>query len=88
MDEITKEQVFRKAVDILEYDYDCRYYPDYSGRFMYGKRVPALVIEDASPIVLGLGIVKACIDLGLSIDDAEEFIPVRSDNMGRGTIYY
>lgn len=86
---MTKEEIYEEAALILldNFRADADYMPEYSGRGMYGKSTPAITTEAAGPYV-GLAIALAVEELGGSINEAEKFIPRRSDSMGRDSAVY
>lgn len=53
---------------------------EYSGRFMYGKTVPAIV-TNAPAAVVGFAVAE------MTENDFRE-VPTRSDNMGLQMVYY
>lgn len=75
---LTADEAFEIS---LEAD-DVEFYENYSGRFMYGKEVPAFVVED---IARGLiEITRAAQALDIDLDR----LPERTDNLGRRYIIY
>lgn len=60
--------------------YEATVEEEYSGRFMYGKTVPAIVTY-APPVVVGFAVAE------VTENDYRE-VPQRSDNMGLQMVYY
>ncbi len=64
-----------------------RFYPDYSGRFMYGRTCVGISVEDNYVLML----IKLCDFLHCNgIDNVDALISsdLRVDNMGKGMIIY
>jgi len=91
MQNLTLEQtseLYEQAVIYLEQrGYESSFYENYSGRFMYGDKVPGIT-SDAPGVMVGRAVSIAYQDLypGRPLDEAP--VPLRSDSMGLSTIYY
>lgn len=58
---------------------------EYSGRCMYGAYTVG-IITDASGVLVGMGWAEVSQDMPES--DRRRWSPTKTDNMGKGTIYY
>lgn len=93
-------QVYQNACALLENtSYEAKVYEDYSGRGMDGRTVPGIYSRSAPGPVIGWAVSAAAFnfltDRGeefLYYEDflgpMEEFIPTRSDDLGKDIIYY
>lgn len=81
-------EIYRQAVVLMGVNgYDAVLHAAYSGRAMYGGTTPGISTEFPLTIV-GWAITCAVVERGGDAEDAEEFIPERSDSMGLSTIVY
>lgn len=91
----TREQVYAEAVYVLrsEGHHDADLHEDYSGRGMHGQTCPA-ISSKAPGVVVGWAIAVAYATLFAhgskepSVWSALEYMPMRSDSLGLGTIWY
>lgn len=85
-----KAKLYQRAVEILdEYGYDSEFRPDYSGRGMHRKTTPAIV-TGAPLSVIGWAVTVAYYDNepGNYPEEAYDYLPQRSDQMGLSMVYY
>lgn len=84
-----RKTIFPLVVEHLqEAGYESSFYPDYSGRGMYGRTCPAIVTDAPSALV---GFMVAAVVAGddeTYIEDHTDLVPTRSDNMGLSMVYY
>ena len=85
---VSKEELYKRAVEILEEEgEDASYYKDYSGRGMYGRTTPGITYY-CSDSLIGWAICVAGEEAGIGAYDMKDYMPTRTDNMGKGTIIY
>jgi hypothetical protein len=91
--ELTREQVFKRAVDLLNEDgsSDHRFEKQYQGRGHFTG--PGIVTSASGPMV-GWAVCLAIHQIGeetgegYMLEDFHDMIPINEDNMGRKYIYY
>ncbi len=77
------EQVEALVVALGDLGIDAEVLENYSGRGMYGARVTAITTDSGRDMALAAIAYVAGL-VGLDFDD----VPVRSDNMGYGSVIY
>lgn len=86
---MTLDQAKELVEELLVYGCEARVMEDYSGRGMYGKSVPAIILESHSDILTLAYLAGAKSESGadnfeMSIDE----LPTRTDSMGLGVVVY
>jgi len=95
--EVTKfertEETARRLYERLADDLELTFSDDYSGRAMYGETCWG-VSGDARDAEIGFTFFEAAVEEGMDPTDYEEvrwvrsLLPLRTDSMGRGVIWY
>ena len=86
-----KADVMRVVVDNLQQEYHASFMDDYSGRFMYGDTSPAISVDGASPVEVGMLMAMAAFELGKEDDLYDGVLlskSVASDDLGMGMVVY
>lgn len=87
--ELDRATVYPLVVEKLqEAGHEASFYPDYSGRGMYGSTCPGIVTDAGAAMV---GFLIACVCAGDEdtwLEDHTDLVPTRWDNMGLSMIFY
>ena len=84
--DMERSKVFEMVCEYIQDNgYDCSFRENYSGRFMYGREVPAIV-TDAPATLVGFLISEVLADNGIEVD--ADYVDLQEDSMGRQKVYY